>query len=651
MNALPRALRGALGLAIAGFLAGCQTPVHPEDAAGYPESARGLHRVPDYPLPDFPDPLEPWNRSASLFNHAVMLAVVDPAARVYRLAVPRPARASLWRFSTNLLYPQRALAFVCQGDLRGAWDETRRFGVNTTVGVLGLFDPATRLGIPWSDEDFGEVFRSWGWKSSSFLVVPLFGPSTVRDASGLVFDALTNPTLYLPPYVGAPLVLNEQSDLVEPYKQFVRTTYDPYHFGRLIWTIAREKRAARYRPKPADTAAAQTLQVAYLAPRDPRFHTALSQRRVTGAGGRALPYSYRLQPGAAPIVFVLPGFGSHRLSAPALALAELAWNRGFSVALVSNAMSWEFIARGASVPVPGYTPTEVANVHFVLDGIVRDLQARHPGRLTGRVLLGSSLGGFDTLFVAAAERAGSPLVGFDRYVAIDAPVRLLPALRKMDGLYDSVLQFPEGERNARVRDILWRALEADAGQRARRGAYSRVALATEPTGRLERPGPLPFSDLEARYLIGLNFRLALVDVIASADDRTELPALQTERSLLHRESAYVEMGRYSFEDYLRGLVLPYYRDQLGLIASLEELAARSDLHSVASELRANPKIRYFANRNDFLTSPEDADWITQTLGAERVRIFPTGGHLGNLHEPEVQAELMRSIADLVEADP
>jgi len=617
------------------------------DWSGYDGPGGDVLREEQPPPPDFPDPFEPWNRSASIFNHGVMMGVIDPLATVYRFVVPSPVRRSIERFSTNLLYPRRALAFLLQADASGAWQETKRFGVNTTLGFLGFLDPASELGIPASDEDFGQVFGRWGWEPSHFLVVPLFGPSTVRDAVGLVPDSLANPTFYLPFYIGSALLFNEQADLVVPYKRFVRSTYDPYHLSRLLWTLDREKRVS-YRPRPADTAAVQTLQVAFLSVHDPAFPTELSQGTVTGAGGGDLPYSYRLQPEPAPIVFLLPGLGSHRLDGSSLALAEMAWDRGFSVAIVSSAMSWEFIAYGANAPLPGYTPADVEDLHFALDAVHRDLETGHPRRLEERVLMGYSLGAYHALFIAAAERAGSPLVGFDRYVALDAPVQLLTGMRRVDAFYEAQRAFPPAEREARVREILWRTIEVAQDEQGRPGDFSRMSPATEPSARLRPRGPLPFSDLEARYLVGLDFRLSLVDVLGSIQDRNDFGVLKTERSFLRRESSYVEMASYSFEGYVYAFVLPYFRDQLDRVSGMEDLIAQSDLRSVEDGLRDNPKIRLFGNRNDFLTTPEDLAWLTATLGAEHVRLFPTGGHLGNLHEPAVQAEIMDSIADLVE---
>jgi hypothetical protein len=98
--------------------------------------------------------------------------------------------------------------------------------------------------------------------------------------------------------------------------------------------------------------------------------------------------------------------------------------------------------------------------------------------------------------------------------------------------------------------------------------------------------------------------------------------------------------------YLFAFVLPYYRDRLGTVTSAEDLIAKNDLRAIAEGLRGHPKVHVFANKNDFLTSQADIDWLTALVGADRVRFFPSGGHLGNLHRPEVQAEVMEALEDL-----
>jgi ABC-type transporter lipoprotein component MlaA len=193
------------------------------------------------------------------------------------------------------------VANLLQGNFREARDETYRFGINTTVGLAGFFDPATHWGIESAEEDFGQTFATWGWRDSTFLSLPVFGPSTLRDGLGLIPDSLLNPATYFFP-AGPPLALNEMSDFVGFYKRFTSSNYDPYHLTREIWTLSREERIEHFEVEPEDTASVQTLQSVFLTYEDADFPSKMRTRTATTpATARRLPFSYRMQPDPAPI--------------------------------------------------------------------------------------------------------------------------------------------------------------------------------------------------------------------------------------------------------------------------------------------------------------------------------------------------------------
>ena len=227
--------------------------------------------------------------------------------------------------------------------------------------------------------------------------------------------------------------------------------------------------------------------------------------------------------------------------------------------------------------------------------------------------------------------------------------REVSGMRKLDAFYNVMLELPAAEREARVQEVLWRTVEIARTEQERAADFSRMSPAARPSAQLRPRGPLPFSDLEARYLIGLDFRLSLVDVLGSIEERSDFGVLQTERSFLRRESSYVEMAGYGFEAYVYAFVLPYYRDRLKLVKSAQELVALNDLRAIAGPLHDNPKLRVFLNDNDFITRDEDVAWLREWVGPDHVSLFPTGGHLGNLHAPEVQTAIMDSLADLLPA--
>jgi ABC-type transporter lipoprotein component MlaA len=634
-------------------LIGCAHPVERRDWSHYEGPGAEFFQQEELDPPGVPDPVEPMNRSISVVNHGLMIGIVDPVSRVYRVIIPKFLRQRIQKFGANLLYPRRLMANLLQGKFREARDETYRFGINTTVGFAGFFDPASGWGIEPSDEDFGQTFAKWGWRPSTYLMLPGFGPSTVRDGIGLIPDSLLNPATYFFP-AGPVLTFNEQVEFVEFYKRFTSTTYDPYHLTRLLWTLSREEKIADHEYEPEDTAQVQTLQSVFLSYEDPKYPRRMKTGSVhLAATGRELAYSYRMQDEAAPILFLVPGLGGHRLGNSSLALTEMAWKQGFSVATISSSMNFEFMERGASVAVPGHAPVDSRDVHAALDAIYRELDERHPGRITSRALMGYSLGAFHTFFIAAAERdPNSDLIDFDRYVTLDAPVNLLHGMQKLDAFFNAPLAFPPDGRADEVRTILLKTLDLaketlTAAEGPALGAdISRMEVLNIGEGDLAPAGPLPFSNLEAEFLIGLSFRIMLGSIIYGSQEREDLGVLVTQRGWFRRTSAYEEIADYSFAEYMHAFVLPYYRDRLRTVENASEFVAQNDLRFIAENLRGNEKIRHFANTNDFLTTDEDVAWLTQLLGEANVRFYERGGHLGGLHKPEVQAEVMQALSDL-----
>ena len=145
-------------------------------------------------MPASYDPWEPFNRRMHRVNNAIDRTVALPLARAYVRAVPRPVRLGVSNFFSNLGQPVSAVNALLQGKPKQAGQALGRFVVNATLGIGGIFDPASDANIPHRSEDFGQTLGVWGWENSRYLELPLFGPRTVRDAFGLVGDAPLSPT-------------------------------------------------------------------------------------------------------------------------------------------------------------------------------------------------------------------------------------------------------------------------------------------------------------------------------------------------------------------------------------------------------------------------------------------------------------------------
>ncbi|MEZ6023686.1 MAG: VacJ family lipoprotein [Hyphomonadaceae bacterium] len=139
------------------------------------------------------DPWEGMNRDLYAVHNAVDGAVLEPIARGYRAVTPRFARTGVSNFLRNLRSPAIFANDVLQAEPTRSATTAGRFGINTTIGILGLFDPATSMGLERHDEDFGQTLAVWGLESGPYIFVPLMGPTTVRDATGKVIDIVFDP--------------------------------------------------------------------------------------------------------------------------------------------------------------------------------------------------------------------------------------------------------------------------------------------------------------------------------------------------------------------------------------------------------------------------------------------------------------------------
>lgn len=144
------------------------------------------------------DPLENVNRTTLKINEAVDKVVLEPVARGYRAATPTAFRLALRNFLHNLKSPVIIGNQLLQGDMEGTANSTLRMVVNTLAGFGGILDLASDGGVPYEQEDFGQTLAVWGVDDGPYLVLPLLGPSTLRDASGTLVDSYADPIrLYL----------------------------------------------------------------------------------------------------------------------------------------------------------------------------------------------------------------------------------------------------------------------------------------------------------------------------------------------------------------------------------------------------------------------------------------------------------------------
>jgi phospholipid-binding lipoprotein MlaA len=190
------------------------------------------------------DPFEPANRAVFEFNDNADRFVFKPVAEGYRFVLPEMVRTGVRNFFSNLRDPWIAVNQLLQGKVELALSDGWRFVANTTFGIGGIFDIATDMRLPKHNEDFGQTLGVWGFETGPYLVIPIWGPSSIRDGAGLVADAYTYLPWWIPDWLDlshrvawqnsltALDFVNARSNLLEATNVLEEAALDRYAFVR-----------------------------------------------------------------------------------------------------------------------------------------------------------------------------------------------------------------------------------------------------------------------------------------------------------------------------------------------------------------------------------------------------------------------------------
>src|SRR5271157_4360318 len=523
-----------------------------------------------------PDPIEGFNRCSWGVNDWLFRDLFYPLSFGYNFMVPKPVRTMISNGGHNLTYPVRLFNNFCEGKWHGAWVEPERFGANSTVGLGGLFDPATHWKIGRSDRDFGQTLGYCGCGPWFYLVIPVLGPCNGRDALGKMvdwpMDISSDLTLAYPDKVWAMTIrpgitVNDLSGEARDYKRQLDSLVDPYQTFRTLYSLNRQRLINDYRPTPdRDSKANPTLNAVLFKPVLPDFADRAVTRKVrVPATGKRLAYSCWMQKKPAPLVCYIPGLGSYRLDRSTAAYVDMMYRHGYSVVAFSNPFQKEFMESASTMLVPGYAPADCDDVVNALKLILADMRQWKGDKITGTSLTGVSHGGYFTLMIAGREAAGT-LGGltFDRYVAVNPPPQLARAAQRLDQMFDAPLAWPAVERWKRMEEALHKALYfADNG--------------------LDVSGNIPLTRAESDFVLGVVFRYTLMNVIVDSQRRENLGALKVNPGRFVRQDSIREIRRINYAEYMDRFVLPYLIKS-GRVTNRQDLIAATALEQSAEFL-------------------------------------------------------------------
>jgi len=208
---------------------------------------------------DARDPIESFNRQVFEFNDVVDRAILKPVAQAYQYVLPEPVRDCISNIFSNFREPSNAVNNLLQGKPVDAVSDTCRFVVNTTVGLAGCFDPARAMGLEKHSEDFGQTLGRWGIGAGPYLVVPVLGPSTLRDAIGVYgAEPYLDPNFYIDnirvrnAIIGT-RVIDQRAQLLQTDDLISGAALDKYRFIRDGYLQRRRNQVYDGAPPPSDT--------------------------------------------------------------------------------------------------------------------------------------------------------------------------------------------------------------------------------------------------------------------------------------------------------------------------------------------------------------------------------------------------------------
>ncbi len=253
-------------VAAALFLTGCSTPPRKQPAPSAAtagdknadgKSVRtGSDDLEEYEITSIADPLEPLNRATFSLNHGLYNYVFRPISTVYKAILPKPVRTGISNAFENVKFPVRLVNDTLQGNFHRAGQETGKFLVNTVVGVGGIGRPSDHIpalaNVPGADT--GQTFAKWGIGHGAYLVLPLLGPSSLRDTVGLAGDYALNPVSWVTIWYGgyawtlaipSTNTVRAMPDQLDIYDAATKNTLDRYLAARSSYTQYRSEAAKK----------------------------------------------------------------------------------------------------------------------------------------------------------------------------------------------------------------------------------------------------------------------------------------------------------------------------------------------------------------------------------------------------------------------
>jgi predicted alpha/beta-fold hydrolase len=336
----------------------------------------------------------------------------------------------------------------------------------------------------------------------------------------------------------------------------------------------------------------------------------------------------------APLVFIVPGIGGATLRPSSLFLGELLFNAGYNVVTLPSTLSWQFALSVSRSGFPGYSPVDAEDMLELMkkaDTLLRQNEHIDPHNYA---ILGFSLGALDSSFIANLDLQ-KHYFNFERILMLNPPIQKEKSVTSLDGLMEYGSTIPENERDNLLGFATRKLLDASI-------------FSIDKLLHFNFENQFGLADPQIAWMIGSNFRRTLREVILLSQEIDEMGVLKTPPNPLFRTIREAEAMTFSFRDYINKFLYAKIKNA-NLYAthfrSPSELIDSSDMRTQITSLTDhNVKWAIFHNQNDFIFHKEDLDYLLNSNSDSR--IYPLGGHLGNLWFEKNRVDILSYLAPL-----
>lgn len=329
----------------------------------------------------------------------------------------------------------------------------------------------------------------------------------------------------------------------------------------------------------------------------------------------------------APLLFILAGLGSNPYFGVAQYLAGLFYREGFHVVILPSPMTWNFALSVSQSGAPGYAPEDARDLYEAMQKSLGVLRDRYNVKITGINFMGVSLGALEGAYLSVID-ADERKIGIEKFLLVNPAVDLSYALKKLDE---------------------WSALQIKFGGDRSKDIVAKAVAIVESFSQDRRDDPAVFDRLvkkfssftteELQFLIAENLQSQLAELIYVTQVLHDQGVLAAPKDQVRKRIE--EAKRFTFTDYNEKIAVPLWRRQAANPqADLASFIKRGSLAQILGRLRGNAKVRIMHNTDDPLADRKSIEELKEALG-DQVRLYPYGGHLGNLWFPENKEYVLR----------